>query len=109
MKAEFDALQQNSTWTLVPRPSGQNVIGCKWVFKVKHKADGSLDKFKARLVAKGFTQKYGIDYSETFSPVVKPATVRLVLSLVVSTGWHLRQIDMSNAFLHGFLDETTYM
>jgi histone deacetylase 1/2 len=109
MKAEFDALQQNSTWTLVPRPSGQNVIGCKWVFKVKHKADGSLDKFKARLVAKGFTQKYGIDYSETFSPVVKPATVRLVLSLAVSRGWHLRQIDISNAFLHGFLDETAYM
>uniref|UniRef100_A0ACD5TNX4 Uncharacterized protein n=1 Tax=Avena sativa TaxID=4498 RepID=A0ACD5TNX4_AVESA len=109
MESEFVALQENKTWSLVPRPPGCNIIGCKWVFKVKHKADGSLDKFKARLVAKGFTQKQGIDYSETFSPVVKPATVRLVLSLAVSRGWHLRQVDISNAFLHGFLTESAYM
>ena len=89
MESEFSAVQQNKTWTLVPRPPGKNIIGCKWIFKVKHKADGSLDKFKARLVARGFTQQYGIDYSETFSPVVKPATVRLMLSLAVSRGWHL--------------------
>lgn len=109
MNSEFQALQLNKTWSLVPWPPNQNVVSCKWVFKVKQKADGSLDKYKARLVARGFTQQYGIDYSETFSPVVKPATVRLVLSLAISKGWDLRQVDISNAFLHGDLSETVYM
>jgi histone deacetylase 1/2 len=79
------------------------------VFKVKHKADGSVDKYKAGLVAQGFTQRYGIDYLDTFSPVVKPATVRLVLALAVSRHWSVRQLDISNAFLHGTLEETAYM
>ena len=109
MEDEHDALQRNHTWSLVPRPPGTNLIGCKWIFKTKQKADGSIDKFKARLVARGFTQQYGIDYQDTFSPVVKPATVRLVLSIAVARDWHLRQIDISNAFLHGVLDETAYM
>lgn len=109
MNSEFQALQLNKTWSLVPRPPNQNVVSCKWVFKVKQKADGSLDKYKARLVARGFTQQYDIDYSETFSPVVKPTTVRLVLSLAISKGWELRQVDISNAFLHGDLSETVYM
>jgi histone deacetylase 1/2 len=109
MEAEFDALHRNRTWSLVPRPPGTNVISCKWIYKTKLRADGSLDKHKARLVARGFTQQYGIDYLDTFSPVVKAATVRLVLSLAVSRDWHLRQIDISNAFLHGVLTETAYM
>ena len=109
MEAEVQALHENATWTLVPRPHGQNIIGCKWVYKLKQHADGSIDKYKARLVARGFTQQYGIDYMDTFSPVVKPATVRLVLSLAVSRDWHLRQVDISNAFLHGVLTETAYM
>jgi hypothetical protein len=94
---------------LVPRPSGQNIISCKWIFKVKEKSDGSVDKLKARLVARGFTQQFGIDYMETFSPVIKPATVRLVLSIAVSRSWDIHQIDISNAFLHGNLDESAYM
>lgn len=89
MQSEFSALQHNDTWTLVPRPAGQNIISCKWVFKVKQHPDGLVDKYKALLVARGFTQKYGIDYLETFSPVVKPATIRLVLSLALSKGWDL--------------------
>ncbi|KAG8087751.1 hypothetical protein GUJ93_ZPchr0010g8326 [Zizania palustris] len=109
MTAEYDALMRNKTWHLIPREKHHNVVGCRWIFKVKHKADGTLDRYKARLVAKGFTQREGIDYGDTFSPVVKPTTVRLVLSLAVSRGWHLRQIDIQNAFLHGELTEEVYM
>jgi hypothetical protein len=103
MQSKFTALQQNATWTLVPKPSGQNIISCKWIFKIKEKSDGSVDKLKARLVAWGF------NYMETFSPIIKLATVHLVLSIAVSHSWDIHQINISNAFLHGTLDESTYM
>ncbi|KAK1650639.1 hypothetical protein QYE76_068444 [Lolium multiflorum] len=109
MEDEHAALLRNNTWTLVPSPSGRNIIGSRWVFKLKHKADGSIDKYKARLVAQGFTQRYGLDYLDTYSPVVKHATVRLVLALAVARNWCVRQLDISNAFLHGVLEETAYM
>ena len=109
MSEEFAALCHMHIWVLVPRPPGVNVVGCKWIFKTKHRPDGSVDKHKARLVARGFTQQQGIDYGDTFSPVVKPATVRLVLSLAFSRGCSLRQIDVGNVFLHGFLAEDVYM
>jgi histone deacetylase 1/2 len=109
MNTEFDALLQNGTWNLVPKPSNANLVGCKWVYWIKRKANGDIDRFKARHVAKGFYQQEGVDFSETFSPVVKPTTVRLVLSLAVSRGWPLRQIDVQNAFLHGYLHKDVYM
>ncbi len=109
MDAEFMALQNNKTWHLVPPQKGRNVIDCKWVYKIKRKQDGSLDRYKARLVAKGFKQRYGIDYEDTFSPVVKAATIRIILSIAVSKGWCMRQLDVQNAFLHGVLEEEVYM
>jgi histone deacetylase 1/2 len=109
MDAEYMALMRNNTWYLVPPQKGINVIDCKWVYKIQRKSNGSLDKYKARLVAKGFKQRYGIDYEATFSPVVKAATIRIILSLTISKGWSLRQLDIQNAFLHGVLEEHVYI
>jgi hypothetical protein len=109
MEDEFDALQHNQTRRLVSKPPGINIVVRKWIFKTKFCPNGSVDTHKARLVARGFTQQYGIDYHDTFSPVVKPVTVRLVLSLAMARGWCLRQVDVTNAFLHGFLEEDVYM
>jgi histone deacetylase 1/2 len=109
MDLEIEALHKNKTWHLVPPQKGRNVIDCKWVYKIKRRADGTIERFKARLVAKGFKQRYGIDYEDTFSPVVKAATIGLILALVVSNNWCLRQLDVQNAFLHGFLEEEVYM
>jgi hypothetical protein len=109
MTSEYNALISNQTWTLCPHPRHHNVVRNKWVFKIKQKPDGSVNIFKARLVAKGFDQKCGIDYHETFSPIIKPATIRLLLALAVQFDWELRQLDVSNAFLHGILDEEVYM
>jgi hypothetical protein len=87
---EYSALMHNQTWHLVPAAQTTNLIDCKWVYKVKRMADGSIERYKAQLVAKGFKQRYGIDYDDTFSPVFKAATIRLILSLAISHGWCLR-------------------
>lgn len=109
MDTEYVALVRNNTWHLIPPRKGVNVIDCKLVYKLKKKPDGSTERYKPRLVAKGFKQRYGVYYDDTFNPVVKPATIRLVLSIAVSRGWSLRQLDVQNAFLHGFLEEDVYM
>jgi hypothetical protein len=109
MSDECDALVRNGTWELVPPDSTQNIVGYKWIFRIKRNTDGSVDSFKARLVAKGFHQRPGVDYLDTFSPVVKPTTVCVVLSLAVSRGWTLCQLDVNNAFLQGHLSETVHM
>lgn len=109
MSKEFNALKDQNTWTLVPYDSTMPLIDNKWVFRVKLHADGTLDRCKSRLVAKGYLQQAGVDYQETYSPVVKLVTVRLVLTLAVSSNWEVRQLDVSNAFLHGNLQETVFM
>ncbi|KAJ0477853.1 putative RNA-directed DNA polymerase [Helianthus annuus] len=109
MTEEFKALMRNGTWTLVPPVPNANIVDCKWVYRLKRDEHGNIKRYKARLVAKGFNQQPGIDYHETFSPVVKSTTVRVVLSLAVSRKWPLRQLDVQNAFLHGDLKETVYL
>jgi hypothetical protein len=109
MDVEYDALMKNKIWWLVPRKPGTNVIDCKWVYKIKKNANGSIDRYKARLVAKGFKQRYMIDYGDTFSLVVKAATIQLILSVAISNCWSMRQLDVQNTFLHGVLEDEVYM
>nr|GFA16337.1 ribonuclease H-like domain-containing protein [Tanacetum cinerariifolium] len=105
----YNALITNGTWVLVPHPANVNVVRSMWIFKHKFHADGSLSRYKARLVANRHSQQQGIDYDETFSLVIKPATICTVLSLVISCDWPIHQLDAKNAFLHGHLSETVYM
>ncbi|KAH9696661.1 retrovirus-related pol polyprotein from transposon RE2 [Citrus sinensis] len=109
MQDEYDALVHNNTWSLVPKETDQQIVDNKWVYRIKYNTDGSVAKYKARLVAKGFQQIAGVNYFETFSPVIKPATIRVVLSLAVMNKWKIRQVDVNNAFLNGDLTEEVYM
>eukprot|EP00253_Pinus_taeda_P002980 PITA_02980 len=109
MQKEYDALIKNGTWKLVDPPIGTKSIGCKWVYKNKYKADGSLAKHKARLVAKGFAQKEGVDYQETFAPTAKWATIRTLFALAAQNGWKVHQMDVKTAFLIGDLKENVFM
>ncbi|GJZ03537.1 ribonuclease H-like domain-containing protein [Tanacetum coccineum] len=109
MNDEYNALIKNSTWTLVPRPAEANVVRCMWLFRHKHLADGTLSRYKACLVANGSTQLSGVNVDKTFSLVVKPGTIRTVLSLDISRHWPIHQLDVKNVFLHRDLSDTVYM
>ncbi|KAJ9553280.1 hypothetical protein OSB04_017325 [Centaurea solstitialis] len=109
MDAEMAAILSNYTWDLVPKPSDANIVGNRWLFRHKFDSNGRLERYKARLVAQGFSQQPGLDFDDTFSPVVKPATIRTVLSISISRNWPIHQLDVKNAFLHGDLTETVYM
>ena len=109
MDSEFYSLLKQQTWSLVPPLVDKNVVTCKWVYKLKRHSDGTITRYKARLVVRGYLYQYGLDYKETFSPVVKPTTVRLLLALALNYGWPLKQLDVSNAFLHGILKDVVYM
>uniref|UniRef100_W8AQ86 Retrovirus-related Pol polyprotein from transposon TNT 1-94 n=1 Tax=Ceratitis capitata TaxID=7213 RepID=W8AQ86_CERCA len=109
MNAEYESLMRNGTWELVDRPKNGNVIGCKWVFSIKRNPDGSTEKYKARLVALGCSQKYNVDYCETFAPVVRHSTIRLILALAAKNKLLVNHVDIVAAYLNGELEETVYM
>ena len=109
MNTKLEALQQNNTWSLVTLPVGHKPIGCKWVYKIKYKFDGTIERYKACLVAKGYNQVEGIDYQQTFSPTAKLTTLRCLLTIVAARNWFTHQLDVQNAYLHGDLHEIVYM
>jgi len=109
IQCKISVLESNQTWEIILLPKDKTVIGCEWVFKIKYKADGIIERYKARLVAKGYTQTEDIDYLETFSPVAKMTTIRLFFSLASFYNWKLKQLDIDNAFLHEELKEDVYM
>ncbi|CAL8119105.1 unnamed protein product [Prunus armeniaca] len=109
MQEELKALDQHNTWRITKLPKGKKAVGCKWIYKLKFKSDGSIERHKARLVARGFTQTFEVDYKETFAPVAKMNTIRVLLSVAVNKGWPMYQMDLKNAFLHGDLKEEVYM
>jgi hypothetical protein len=108
MMDEYQALVDNNTLQLAPPPPGANIVTGKRIFRHKFHVDGSLARHKARWVVQGFSQREGVDYDETFSPVVKPATIRSVLSIAASHTWPIHQLDVKNAFLHSNLEEVVY-
>ena len=109
MKEELDALTKDHTWDLVTFPSGQSVVGCKQIYKIKTRSDGSIERYKARLVAKGFTQEYGIDNEEIFTPVARISSVCALLVVAAASKQDFFQMDVKNTFLNGDLNEEVYM
>lgn len=109
MSAEMDAQLREHTWDLIPPDPKYNLIGNRWIYRIKWNPDETVSQRKSRLVGKGYHQRQGIDYKETFSPVLKHKNVRIVLDTAVSCGWPLRQLDVNNAFLQGNLHEDVYM
>lgn len=109
MDKEIQALELNNTWISTHLPLGKIPIGCKWIYRIKYHSDGTIERYKARLVAKGYTQREGLDYTDTFTLVAKSVSIRIMLSMADVKGWGLHQMDVNNAFLHGDLNEEVYM
>jgi Reverse transcriptase (RNA-dependent DNA polymerase) len=109
MEEEMKSMRSNNVWELVDLPEGRNAIGNKWVLKIKRLADDSIDRYKTRLVVKGYTQQEGIDYEETFSPIVRCTSIRFILAIIVNLDLELHQMDVKTAFLNDNLKEEIYM
>ena len=109
MEVEIEGIEKNSTWQLVERPKDKEIIGVKWIYKVKYNSDGSVQRHKARLVAKGYLQQAGVDFNETFAPVSRLDTVRVLIALAAHKGWLLYKLDVKSAFLNGDLNEEVYV
>ena len=109
MIKEYQSVMKNYVWDDVPRPEGKSVVTSKWIYKIKHAVDGSIEKYKARFMARGFSQKEGIDYEETFAPVDRYTSIRSVLSLATVMKWKIHQMDVKTIFLNGVVEEEVYV
>jgi hypothetical protein len=109
MMEEYASIMKNDVWEVVPRPQGKSMVGSKWIYKIKHDADGSVEKFKSRFVVKGFSQKEGVDYNETFALVARYTSIRAVISIATEMGWRIHQKDVKTAFLNGIIEEEVYI
>jgi hypothetical protein len=109
MTEEYQSIIKNDVWEIVPRPKGKDVVSSKWLFKIKHAADGSIEKYKARFVTCGFSQKEGIDYEETFAPMARYTSIRTIIALAAKMKWKLHQMDVKTAFLNGIIEEEVYI
>ena len=96
---------KNDVWEVVPRPEGKSVVTSRWLYKVKHAANGSIEKFKARFVARGLSQVEGVDYEETFTPVARYTSIWSIISIAAEMGWKIHQMDVKTTFLNGFIQE----
>jgi hypothetical protein len=109
MTEEYQSIIKNDVWEIVPRLNNKDVVSSRWLFKIKHAADGSIEKYKARFVARGFSQKEGIDYEETFSLVARYTSIRTIIALAAKMKWKLHQMDVKTTFLNGFIEEEVYI
>lgn len=109
MDEEYQSILKNDVWDIVPRPEGKSVVSSKWLFKIKHVANGRIEKYKARFVARGFSQKEGIDYRETFAPAAQYTSIKTVIAIAATKGWKLHQMDVKTTFLNGVIEEEAYI
>jgi hypothetical protein len=109
MMEEYNSIMKNDVWEVVPRPEGKSVVTSRWLYKLKHAGDGSIEKYKARFVARGFSQVEGVDYDETFALVARYTSIRAVISIAAEMGWKIHQMDVKTAFMNGLIQEEVYI
>jgi hypothetical protein len=109
MIEEYQSILKNDVWNVVPRTEGMSIVTSKWIYKIKHVVDGSIEKYKARFVARGFSQIEGVDYDDTFASIARYTSIRSIIALDASMGWKLHQMDVKTTFLNGEIEEEVYI
>ena len=109
MVEEYQSIMKNDVWEIVPRPEGKSVVTSRWIYQIKHGADGSIEKYKARFVASGFSQKEGVDYNDTFTPLAQCTSIISIIAIDLAMGWNLYQMDVKTFLLNGIIEEEVYI
>ena len=109
MVEESKSIMNNDVWDILPKLKNKSVVSLKWIYKIKHDVDGSIEKYKARFVARGFSQEEGIDYEETFAPVARYTSIRTIMELASMMKWDLHQMNVKISFLNGMIEEDFYI